>query len=219
VKYRFAHRGGGHGPENALQTFVDAIAKGADGLETDAWVSADGSIVLDHDGVHPATRQPISEVRRDQLPAHMPTLDELYAACGTDFDLAIDVKTDAVATALVETARRHGAESRLWVVAPYASIAVLEHLDAGHRAVTIRGEVLRVRGRRAIALGDAVGAKVEAVNARWMWWNRGIVREVHDLGMLAFAYDAQRSSSLERTVRLGLDGVFSDHVGRMLAAQ
>ena len=40
---------------------------------------------------------------------------------------------------------------------------------------------------------------VEAINARWMWWDRSIVNEVHALGMLAFGYDAQRRFSTQPT--------------------
>jgi hypothetical protein len=36
--------------------------------------------------------------------------------------------------------------------------------------------------------------------------------------MLAFGYDAQRESALARSVAIGLDGVFSDHVDLMLNA-
>jgi glycerophosphoryl diester phosphodiesterase len=217
MRYRFAHRGGAHGPENTLQTFIDALARGADGLETDAWISLDGHVVLDHDGVDPTTRQPIAEVRRDQLPTHMPTLEELYEKCGTAFDLAIDVKTPAVATAIASLAARHDAGHRLWLVAPEATH--LEALDLGesHRAVTIRGNVIR-SFRRGKVIGHAHATGIEAINARWMWWSPTIVHEVHDLGMLAFGYDAQHAFSLNRCRRIGLDAVFSDHVDRMMAA-
>jgi glycerophosphoryl diester phosphodiesterase len=219
VRYAFAHRGGGHGPENTLQTFVDALARGADGLESDAWLTADGTVVLDHDGVADrSTRQPIAEVRRDQLPAHMPTLDELYQTCGTDFALAIDVKTAVIATAVAGVAAGFDTADRLWLVAPGA--AHLESIDLGsaRRAVTLRGEVMRSWRRRS-ALRQVRDTGVEAVNARWMWWTASMVDEVHALGMLAFGYDAQRRWSLERSFRIGLDGVFSDHVDRMLAAR
>jgi glycerophosphoryl diester phosphodiesterase len=215
----FAHRGGGQGPNNALETFAAALALGARGLETDAWLSLDGKIILDHDGLaDPSSRQPIADVARDQLPTHMATLDELYERCGTDFTLAVDVKTTPVASALVTTARRYGAQSNLWVVMPETSARELAALDSGHRAITIRGEVLRSPRRRRAALTAAAEIHVEAINARWMWWNRSIVAQVHALGMKAFGYDAQHAFSLNRSVRLGLDGVFSDHVDRMLAA-
>jgi len=217
MTYGFAHRGGGHGPDNALSTFVDALARGATGLETDAWLSLDGAVVLDHDGVAPLPkgRVPIAAVCRAELPPNLATLDELYEKCGTDFDLAVDVKTEAVATALVAVANRYRAADRLWVVAPAASR--LAGVDPAHRATTVRGNVLRSRGRRSV-LGHARDVGVEAINARWMWWNRAIVAEVQALGMLAFGYDAQRRASLERSVRIGLDGVFSDQVEAMNAA-
>jgi glycerophosphoryl diester phosphodiesterase len=216
VKYGFAHRGGAHGADNTLSAFAGALAQGASCLETDAWLTKDGAVVLDHDGLAgPGRRQSIAEVGRDQLPAHIPTLDELYDACGTDFELAIDVHTAVIAAAVVAVAQRNGAADRVWLVAPEASH--LEAFDGAHRAVTLRGNVIRSR-RRADALAQAHERGVEAINARWMWWTGGIVDEVHALGMLAFGYDAQQRSSLHRSMAIGLDGVFSDHVDRMLAA-
>ena len=48
----FAHRGArAHAPENTLEAFALALRLGATGLETDAWLTADGQVVLDHDGV------------------------------------------------------------------------------------------------------------------------------------------------------------------------
>src|SRR5262249_32142651 len=161
-----------HGPENTLQTFVDALARGADGLESDAWLTVDGAVVLDHDGVAgPPGRQPIAQVRRDELPTHIPTLDELYETCGTGFELAIDVKSPAIAAATAAVADRFGAADRLWLVAPQAAHLEALALGAAHRAVTIRGNVIRSRRRHPI-VAQAREVGVEAINARWMWWTR-----------------------------------------------
>jgi glycerophosphoryl diester phosphodiesterase len=218
MTYGFAHRGGAPGPDNTLAAFAGALDRGARGLETDAWLSFDGAVVLDHDGyVGTGRRQPIATVRRSDLPAYMPTLDELYEQCGVDFALAIDVKTQAVATAIVEVAHRYNAVDDLWLVAPQAAHLADIDLGRAHRAMTIRGNVIR-SGRRRTVLAQAHETGVEAINARWMWWTRSIVDEVHAWGMLAFGYDAQRQPSLRRSVSIGLDGVFSDQVDRMLAA-
>jgi len=40
-----------HAPENTLGAFTLALRLGANGLESDAWTTADGHVVLDHDGV------------------------------------------------------------------------------------------------------------------------------------------------------------------------
>jgi glycerophosphoryl diester phosphodiesterase len=213
MRYAFAHRGGrAHGPDNTLETFSRALKQGAPGLETDAWLTADGAVVLDHDGVlRSAERrhQPIGEVRRAELPGHIPTLDDLYEQCGTDFDLAIDVRLPGVGAAVIDVARRHDAVARLWLVAELPDhLAEWRRLhDEVHLAVTLRPLVAR---RSAVEAAARAGA--EAVNMRWMWWSRRRVGRLHDSGLLCFAYDAQRRFSLHRCTRLGLDGVFSDRV-------
>ena len=212
-RYAFAHRGGrAHGPDNTLATFALALQQGARGLETDAWLTADGAVVLDHDGVHRAAarrHRPIGEVLRADLPGHIPTLDDLYEKCGTDFDLAIDVRLPFVGDAVIEVARRHDALARLWLVAEkHTDLARWRPLsDEVHLAVTLR-PVDRLRG-----LVDAAHRSgAQAINMRWMWWTARLVRRLQSAGLLCFAYDAQRPSSVGRCARLGVDGLFSDHV-------
>lgn len=216
-RYAFAHRGGrAHGPDNTLETFAHAIREGARGLETDAWVTADDVVVLDHDGVHRAAKRrhrPIAQVQRADLPGHIPTLDDLYTRCGTDFDLAIDVRLPHVGDAVIDVARRHDALGRLWLVAANAhDVGRWRPLsDEVHLAVSLR---LAERRRTVIAAAADVGA--EAINMRWPWWSGRLVRRLHDDGLLCFGYDVQRHGSLARCRRVGLDGVFSDHVALLI---
>src|SRR3954451_14855922 len=94
----FAHRGArAHAPENTIEAFTLALRLGATGLESDVWITSDGVAVLDHDGVvrQGLRRRPIADLTRAQLPDHVPTLEELYASCGTDYELSLDVKDAA----------------------------------------------------------------------------------------------------------------------------
>ncbi|HVW82038.1 MAG TPA: glycerophosphodiester phosphodiesterase [Mycobacteriales bacterium] len=213
MRYAFAHRGGrAHGPDNVLPTFVEALARGATGLETDAWVTADGVVVLDHDGLHRAgtpDEVSISQVRRAELAGHIPTLDDLYTRCGTDFELAIDVKGEGGAGAIRDVALRHGAAERLWLFTP--SPARPGRVAPAHAGVSVGGrELARRTGERLLDRLQAEG--VEVVNARWPYWRRRAVEAVHDRGMLAFAWDVQWSPAVGHCRRLGIDGIFSDHV-------
>ena len=212
-RYVFAHRGGrAHGPDNTIETFRAALARGAVGLETDAWLTIDGHVVLDHDGVLRAARkrkQPIAQVRRDDLPAHIPTLDELYASCGSDYYLAIDVRLPEVATAVIDVSRSYDALDRLWLVGATPTLLhSWQHLDhSGHYAMSIR-----VVERRGDIISTARHAGADALNMRWPWWTKRWVRRAHEAGLLAFAYDVQWHWARERCARLGLDAVFTDHV-------
>src|SRR5215210_4524912 len=94
----FAHRGArAHAPENTLEAFALALRLGASGLESDVWLTRDGEAVLDHDGVvgGPLRKRPIASTERAALPAHIPTLADLFETCGTDFELSLDVKDPA----------------------------------------------------------------------------------------------------------------------------
>ena len=104
----FAHRGArAHARENTIEAFELALRLGATGLESDVWLTADGVPVLDHDGVVRVQRRKrtIRELRRDQLPAHIPTLAELFERCGTDYELSLDLKDEAVGRSVIEFVR------------------------------------------------------------------------------------------------------------------
>ncbi|MGN6473360.1 MAG: glycerophosphodiester phosphodiesterase [Mycobacteriales bacterium] len=214
MRFAFAHRGGrGHGPDNTVPTFAKALAAGATGLETDAWVTADDIVVLDHDGLHLAgtpDERPITEIARAELATHIPTLDELYDACGIDYDLAIDVKGAGAGHTISRVAAARGAADRLWLFTPSSTRP--GDVAPSHAGVTVRGDELRDRtGRRAL-FGQLKADGIEVVNARWLYWHRAAVADVHEFGLLAFAWDVQWSVALWRCERLGIDGIFSDHV-------
>ena len=213
MRYAFAHRGGrGHGPDNVIPTFAEALARGAAALETDAWVTADGYVVLDHDGVHRAgtpDEQPITAIARAELADHIPTLDDLYEHCGTGYDLAIDVKGEDAGPAIRDVAVSVGAAERLWLFTPSSTRPGAVH--PAHAGVTVRAGELRPPARSPL-LDSLRSEGIEVVNARWQFWQRAAVDAVHQRGMLAFAWDVQGRFALWRCKRLGIDGVFSDHM-------
>ena len=86
------------------------------------WLTADGAAVLDHDGkVKVGLRsRPIASLDRAALPAHVPTLEDLYAECGTGFELSLDVKDPEAAPKVVAVAQAAGGDApgRLWLCHP-----------------------------------------------------------------------------------------------------
>lgn len=217
----FAHRGArAHAPENTLEAFALALRLGATGLESDAWVTADGQVVLDHDGtVGPLLRRRgISGVARADLPAHIPTLAELYAECGTGFELSLDVKDPAAAPGIVEVARAagEGAASRLWLChhdwqlvatwrRPYEDVRLVDS--------TRLSRMKQGPERRAAQLADA---GIDAVNLHRSDWSGGLTALFHRFELFAFGWDCQLERHLRETLAVGVDGIYSDHVDRMV---
>jgi glycerophosphoryl diester phosphodiesterase len=217
----FAHRGGrAHAPENTLEAFALGLRLGADGLESDVWLTADGVAVLDHDGVVGGRlrRRPISSVDRGDLPDHVPTLDELYVACGAAFELSLDLKDPAAASEVVRVASLHDAAARLWLCHPdLATVASMREVAPAAKLVHSTRASRLERGFERHA-ADLSAAGVDALNLHHSEWTGGHVAVLHRFGRYALGWDAQFDRTLAALVRTGIDGVFSDHVDRLVDA-
>jgi glycerophosphoryl diester phosphodiesterase len=219
----FAHRGArADAPENTIEAFRLAVDKGATGLESDVWLTEDGEAVLDHDGIvgRRPRRRAIATVRRAELPAHVPTLEELYAECGTDLHLSLDVKDTAAFDRVLAVARAAGgdAPSKLWlchhdweVVAGWRAAAPEVRLVDSTRLHRMK----QGPERRAALLAKA---GIDAVNLHHTDWTGGLTTLFHRFGVLTLAWDAQLPRVLDELLDLGIDGVYSDHVGRLTGA-
>jgi glycerophosphoryl diester phosphodiesterase len=220
----FAHRGArAHARENTLEAFALGLRLGATGLESDVWVTSDGVPVLDHDGlvrVGHRRRRLISQLRRDELPAHIPTLADLFERFGTDYHLSLDLKDDRAAAAVIATVRDTAADMlpRVWLCDPD-----VERLVGLRRA---EGEVRLVNSTRLTRLREGPERRaatlaahgIDAINLHHTDWTGGLTALFHRFQRVCFGWDMQFEHVLRPALRMGLDGVFSDHVDRMVDA-
>jgi glycerophosphoryl diester phosphodiesterase len=221
---RFAHRGArAHAPENTLEAFVLACRMGATGLESDVWLTADGVAVLDHDGVVGRGRRgaPIGRVARDQLPPHIPTLAELYGACGTGLELSLDVKDPGAVEEVVRVAGGFGEEAlhRLWLCdTDPVRLATWRRLDPRVRLV---GSIARRRVLNEPRCDPArlAAEGIDVLNLRGDTWTPRLVAATRDAGLLAFAWRVQTGVQARLLLRWGIDGLYSDHVDRLRSWQ
>jgi glycerophosphoryl diester phosphodiesterase len=219
----FAHRGArAHArQENSIEAFQLGLKLGATGLESDVWLTKDGMAVLDHDGVVKVGRRKrsIVDVDRAELPEHVPTLEELYAVCGTGFEFSLDVKDAAAAPAVIEVAKAAGgadAVHRLWLCHhDWKQVAEWRRLSDDVRLVdsTRLRQMKEGPERRAALLS---GAGIDAVNLHYTDWTAGLTTLFHRFERYAFGWDAQHDRVLAALLKAGIDAVYSDHVDRMM---
>jgi glycerophosphoryl diester phosphodiesterase len=178
--------------------------------------------VLDHDGKVKAglRSRPISTFNRTSLPAHVPTLEDLYAECGTDFELSLDIKDPAAAPIVAAVARAAGggAPGRLWLCHPDWELLAewRKNLDDVRLVNSTKMREMRKGPERRAAQLSAAG--IDTVNLHYEEWTGGLTTLFHRFGVLAFGWDAQHERVLKNLLRMGIDGVFSDHVDRMVDA-
>lgn len=217
----FAHRGArAYSPENTLEAFGLALQQGATGLESDVWITADGVPVLDHDGLVRrgfGRGTPISGLRRDQLPAHIPALTDLFATCGHQYHLSLDLKDPGAGERVIAVTREAAPEllPRLWLCAPVWQ-SLLPLRDCGARLVdsTRLAKIKEGPERRAATLSSN---GIDAINLHHTDWNGGLAALFHRFERVAFGWDMQHEQVLAAGIAMGLDAVYCDSPDRMMA--
>jgi glycerophosphoryl diester phosphodiesterase len=220
----FAHRGArATHPENTITAFRHALERGARGLETDAWLAADGEAVLVHDdrvwerrwGVLPwrvrVARADAARLARSSIPR----LIDLYTELGADYELSIDLKDVHVAEVIVAVAREHAAPERLWLCSPSTRRlkAIREFAPEVHLVHSQTRTRVENLERHAANLAES---KINVMNMHHSEWTAGLVALFHRFGVQAFAWDAQEVRQIRAMLRIGIDGIYCDYVSRMV---
>jgi glycerophosphoryl diester phosphodiesterase len=221
----FAHRGArAHAPENTLEAFELALRLGASGLESDVWLTADRVAVLDHDGVvkRGVRKRPISDFRRDELPAHIPTLRELLEACGTGFAMSLDLKDPESAVVIVEdiAAVDESLLERTWLCEAGLERVIELRRQLGDTPIRLlqTTRLERIKGTPEQRAEYLARHRIDGINLHRTDWNGGLVALFHRLGLITFGWDMQHEHELRDGLRMGLDAVYSDYVDRMIDA-
>jgi glycerophosphoryl diester phosphodiesterase len=217
----FAHRGARlDAPENTIPAFELALAAGAGGLETDAWLSADGEVVLVHDDTvgRGLRRRKVEALTAAELAERgVPRLVDVYDALGNDFELSVDVKVPEVARPLIDAARAARSLERLWVCSP--DLSLVGGLRDERRVHLVHSPPLKrfVAGPLERHAANLAAAEIDAVNLHHTDWTAGLVSLYHRFGIRTFAWDTQEVRHLRAVLRIGIDAVYCDRPDRMVA--
>jgi len=221
-----AHRGdAARWRENTLDAFRAAREAGADGVELDARLSADGVAVVHHDRDVPGAG-PVDECARGALPVWLPSLADALAACA---GLVVDVELKASplepgfdpTQRLARTvARMVGGSS-----GPAAPAAVLltsfwpEALAAvreeGPELVT--GLLVHPALEAGAALEQAAALGCRAILPFHAQVDGPLVAGAHDAGLGVVPWTVNGEERLRAVLALGVDGLVTDEPGLAMA--
>jgi glycerophosphoryl diester phosphodiesterase len=215
----FAHRGDrAHAPENTLAAFKQALEKGVTGLESDVWITADGIAVLDHDGIVATKlrKRSISEFSRAQLPAHIPSLGDLYAACGNGFELSLDLKDPNALDAVLATARAADASGRLWLCDHDWTFLSANRGKAHDVKLVDSTRLKRMKDGPERHAARLAQAGIDCVNMHYTDWTVGLTTLFHRFERTCFGWDAQHDRVMRELITFEIDGFYCDDSQRMM---
>ncbi|MGH7406693.1 MAG: glycerophosphodiester phosphodiesterase [Candidatus Methylomirabilales bacterium] len=228
-----AHRGASaDAPENTLPAFEAALAAGADALELDVHMAADGALVVIHDailgrttnGPGPVRVHTLAELKRLDAGAwfgpafagtSVPTLEEVVALSRGRARVFVEIKGGSDFYPGIELAvircLKDGGALRDAVVMSFDPLALLAVRSAAPEVET----AALLEGRMADPVGVAAGARAgglalehQLITAR----ERGLTAAA---GLRLYAWTVDDEVQMRRLVDLGLDGIVTNFPGRL----
>jgi glycerophosphoryl diester phosphodiesterase len=223
-------RAGHELPENSLSSFLAALEQGADGVELDVQLTADGTLVLLHDQLEDTTtcsgcvnELTLAEVRQcslvdgDRVPTdeHPPTLAEVYEALPQDALINVEIKflpacigsaIDAtqLAQASIDVVREAGGEERTFFSSFSLDVAAaVKQLDAELYSA------LLVNGLTGGTLEAAGGAQLDAIHP--LAFVRSVdIESIRNAGFQVNVWSANSPEQMRDALAKGVSSIITD---------
>ena len=236
----FAHRGGSAlGPENTIAAFDLGLAAGADGLELDVHLSADGVVVVHHDETLDRTTNgsgPLARRTADELAAidaghrferegrfewrgqgvGIPTLREVLHRY-TRVPIIIEMKVDSAAMgeALAAEVRRADAVQRVCAAgfgarALRAARAALPEMASSACAPEVRLALYRSWVRWPVRHVPYIAYQVPEVSDGHRIVSPTFVRHAHRASLKVQVWTVDERSDMDRLLSWGVDALISN---------
>lgn len=219
-----AHRGASRERlENTLPAFQRAIDLGADAVELDVHLTADGTVVVHHDpvlrggnaGGSGNASPPIATMTTAEVAAFplrdgsaAPTLADVAALVGSDITIYCELKGSGTARPAIDVLRRSGSR---------CAVHSFDHRMIAE-AASYAPEV--ARGVLEVSRHVDAASTPRAVFARDLWQlveyiDESLVREMHAVGGRVIAWTANDPALVERLAAWGVDALCSDDVAML----
>lgn len=234
-----AHRGDlAHAPENTLPSFQQAIQKGADGVELDAKLTADGHVVVFHDMTVDRTTNGNGKLASFSLEAirkldagswfsekfkgvQVPLLKEVFEIVGKDKLINIELTNyttprDGLVDKVCDLIKRHGNQKQIIFSSFFASnlkrgAQVLPEVSRGLLAMP------GIAGIWARSFGFTFG-EYKALHPHISSVSREQINRVHRLKRRVHVWTANLPEEIIKLKEWGVDGIFTDDPAAALKA-
>lgn len=207
-------------PGNTIESFDAALEHGVDMIEFDVLRTADGRLVLAHDGEDAASREPLTLEEG---------LDHFAGDAYAGVELDVDLKLPGYEQEVVEGLAQHGLAERSLVSTMFTeSLDRLGELAPGLRRGWSVPRVKRNWVRSPFAVPAYAVARVmrarlpgqaaariraggcEAIMAHQILVSRALVRAVHGAGGQVYVWTVDNADRIAALESMGVDGVITN---------
>jgi glycerophosphoryl diester phosphodiesterase len=229
----FAHRGASaYAPENTLAAFQLAIEQGADGIELDVSLTADGHVVVIHDRIVDNTTNGSGEVRDIELKTlksfdagswfapkfkgeKVPTLDEVLKLVGEYVVTNIELKPkhfispqDQLPGKVATLVEKHNLESKIIFSSfnPWALVKIHRMLPSAPVGLLISSGVIGSLTRLIVSWF----VHYQSLHLHFRAATPVMLQRARANGHRVFAYTVNQPEDIRRLFAQNIDGIFTD---------
>ncbi len=209
--------------ENTIDAFAEARRLGADGVELDVRLTADGGLAVHHDAEIPGLGA-VAALGVADLPSHVPLLTDVLAVCD-GMVVNVEIKNapqdlgwdpgEAV-TALTAAAIEEAGWTERVIVSSFQA-ATLRAVQAADGRLAL-GALWGFATEPGSALAEALSAGFRAVHPFVTAVTPELVERAHASGLAVNVWTVNAPEDLRTMVALGVDTVITDRLGDALAA-
>ena len=203
--------------ENTLEAFASAAALGADMVELDCRLTADGHVVVLHDralarlwGVAKRVTSggwdEVSRIERNGL--RIPELAEVLRAI--ELPVMVDVPSMEVLETSFAVVVAAGAVDRCIFAGHTGAMARLRQMSPSAR-IALSWDRPELPGPELLA-----GTKPEWFNPRWRLAPPSVVDHLHEAGIGVSVWTVDRRRYMKRVLRAGVDAVITNRTERLV---
>jgi glycerophosphoryl diester phosphodiesterase len=221
-----AHRGAsGYAPENTMASFKKALEMGAEMIEFDVHLTKDGSAVILHDDTVDRTtgrKDKISDLTYDEVSKldagswfskdfageKIPTLQEVLEWANGKIQVNIEIKAAGCEKIVVDLINKLGMKNSAIVSSfDHGIIKKIRELDPEIAVAALISDITDAK-----QIDDIIGnCKPDAVNPRYLYLNKTAVKAAHEKGLSVNVYTVNDPVTMQRLVKMGVDGIFSNY--------
>jgi glycerophosphoryl diester phosphodiesterase len=214
----FAHRGYTDGfVENTIDAFVQAKRLGADGVELDVHLTADGALAVHHDAQIDGLG-PLSSLGVPDLPAHVPLLPDVLAVC-EGMVVNVEIKNDpgqpghdpgeTVAAVTAAAIAEAGWTDR--VIVSSFQAGTLRAVQAADSRLTL-GVLWPFLTDIEAGVAQAVAEGWSAVHPFVTEAGPELVKRAQGAGLAVNVWTVNARHDLSTLVQLGVEAIITDHL-------
>lgn len=223
---KIGHRGAaGYEPENTLVSFKKAIELGVDMVELDVHLCRSGELVVIHDDTLERTTNGVGYIANKTLPElkqldagngqHVPTVNEILSFIDKRVMVNLELKGEKTTLPTVELVsiytEEKGWNNDLFLVSSFdhRKLKYFRMFDPFTRVGLLFDKLQDNLFELAKSL------RCYSINPSVKLTTGGLVNEAHTRGLKVFVWTVNPPEDIQRLIRMGVDGIFSDFPDRL----